>query len=722
MSRALRQLAEIKVDVISGVTPAKLKSLNELGIDSVLDLLTFYPRRYVDRSNTVRLVEAQLGTEILVIGQVIKVSSIRRTKSAKTVVDAVVTDGSSKLYCTFFNQPWRQKQLEDETWIAIFGKLTSFKGKLTMVNPIVDLIGNQTGKIVALYPSSEKSNISNLMMSNFVAEVLNRSKEFLDPLNKDDLTKFGLISRTEAFNNIHFPETAKMSQAARKRLAFDELLRLQLPLMHKKRQILSSNKGYKCEISNLDRVLQFGADIPDLQGLVGEFVRALPFKLTKSQSEVIKEILSDMSKPYPMHRLVQGDVGSGKTVIAVCCMVAAIQNGYQSALMAPTEVLAEQHYLNIIDMTEGLTVEDGTKLFSKSDIKIGLLTGKLTKKSRDVLAEQIESGDIDMVIGTHALISDNLKFKNLAAVVIDEQHRFGVQQRSQLLSKSNFPDTLTMTATPIPRSAAMTVFGDLDQSVLTDMPKGRQIIETHWVKGKNDQSVWAKVLEQIEQNNRVYVVCPLIEESEKISVASVNKVVEELTDGPLKGIEVGVLHGQIPPLKRQGIFEDFVNGTFKVLISTTVIEVGVDVKDATVMVILDADRFGIAQLHQLRGRVGRSDKKSYCYLLTKSKELNEIAKTRLEALVKTNDGFELSEVDFALRGFGTLLGTRQKGRSDLKLAKLPADEKLLDLVKKYLDKLFKLDPDLNSTDIGAFLKNEVAAFYTDEDTDYLLKS
>ncbi len=727
MSRTLSQLASIKVDALSGLTLSKTKSLNELGIESVLDLLTFYPRRYIDRSRQILLRDAKLGQDILVVGDIVKISDPRRTKSKKAVVDVLISDGSSRLFCTFFNQPWRKKQLENESQVAVFGKLTSFGGKLNMVNPVVDLIGNQTGKIIALYPSSEKSNLTNLMVSNLIAEALDRSKEFLDPLNAKYLLKNNLLTRTDALRNIHFPETIDMVKKARERLAFDELMRMQLPLLLKKRRIQNSNRGYRCEFESSEDILKSKGSLKDLKGIVGNFIRSLPFDLTESQVRVIKEILVDMSRPYPMHRLVQGDVGSGKTVVAVCCLIAATQNGYQSALMAPTEVLAEQHYLNLLNMANNLSTKsfrttESEMFFADSDLKIALLTGKLTKKNRDLVLEKIKSGDIDLVIGTHSLIYEGVIFKNLAAIVIDEQHRFGVEQRSLLLSKSNHPHTLTMTATPIPRSAAMTVFGDLDQSILSDLPKGRTDVRTFWVTDSDQAQVWKKVIDETEKGNRAYVVCPLIEESEKISVASVNQAVEELLNGPLKGIKVGVLHGQLPASEKLQIFNDFLKGVFKVLISTTVIEVGVDVKDATVMVIMDADRFGIAQLHQLRGRVGRSDKESSCYLLTKDGLLNDTAVSRLKALVDSNDGFKLSEIDFALRGFGTLMGTKQKGRSDLKLAKLPQDEKLLIRVKAFLEDILLNDPELKNSDLGVFLKNEVAVFYTDEDTDFLFKS
>ncbi len=722
MSRHLTQLAKIPVTELTGVTVNKLKSLNELGIATVLDLVTMYPRKYVDRSNQKDLIHSIVGEEFLVVGEVLKVSAPRRSKSNKTVVDLIVTDGTSKLWCTFFNQPWRTKQLENEKSLAIFGKVSAFKGKLTMVNPIVDLIGNQTGKIIALYPTTERSDLTNVMISGFIHQALQRSKEFADPLSEINLRKYDLISRTEAFNNIHFPESTEMLNKARKRLAFDELLRLQMPLLAKKMRLQNLQKGFKSVAGGLEILNVKGSNLSQLTSLVGDFLRILPFELTSSQKRVIKEVLFDMAKPYPMHRLLQGDVGSGKTVVALACLIAAIENGHQGALMAPTEVLAEQHYLNIVDMTRHLKLDDLTSLFNESNFRVALLSGKLTPKLKSELLIRIEKGEINLVVGTHALISQAVRFKSLGAIVIDEQHRFGVEQRSQLLAKSSYPDTLTMTATPIPRSAAMTVFGDLDQSILDEMPHGRQIIDTFWVTKKGESRIWKKVLEEIEHDNRVFIVCPLIEDSEKISAASVAAVAEELASGPLKGINTGILHGQIPPLERQKIFEEFRSGKFKVLISTTVVEVGVDVRDATVMVILDADRFGIAQLHQLRGRVGRSEKKSYCFLLTKGSNLSDIAKGRLNALVKSNNGFELSEIDFALRGFGTLMGTRQKGRSDLKLAKLPSDEQLLLLVKEFLNELAETDRTLEQSDLSKFLRAEVLAFHSEEDTEFLMKS
>ena len=452
---------------------------------------------------------------------------------------------------------------------------------------------------------------------------------------------------------------------------------------------------------------------------------ALPFELTGAQRRVIAEIEHDLAGPHPMHRLLQGDVGSGKTVVAVSAMLTAVQGGHQGALMAPTEVLAEQHATGVRRMLEGVTVPDPRNLFGDRPLRIELLTNRVTGgERRDVLAG-LADGTVDIAIGTHALIQEGVQFHSLGVVVIDEQHRFGVEQRAALRSKGDddaVPDVLVMTATPIPRTAAMTVYGDLDVSVLDELPPGRTPIVTHWADGPlMEQAAWATVRDEVAAGRQAYVVCPLIEESEKLEVASAQETFDRLAAGELKGLRLGLLHGRLPSSEKEAEMERFRQGRIDVLVATTVIEVGVDVPNATVMVILDADRFGIAQLHQLRGRVGRGEHASSCWLVTAGTPADSpaVGNPRVEALVASTDGFALAEVDLELRGEGTIMNTAQKGRNDLKLASLRRDRELVSLARDAAFEIVDDDPMLVDHPV---LLDELRLLFSTEDEEFLFKS
>ena len=457
--------------------------------------------------------------------------------------------------------------------------------------------------------------------------------------------------------------------------------------------------------------------------LVDRFYLALPYDLTGAQSRTIGEIEADLAAPHPMHRLLQGDVGAGKTVVAIAAMLAGVEGGHQGALMAPTEVLAEQHATSVRAMLDGVVVPADT-LFGERPLRIELLTNKITgAKRKDVLAG-IADGSVDIAIGTHALIQDKVDFSSLGVVVVDEQHRFGVEQRSALRDKTaggRMPDTLVMTATPIPRTAAMTVYGDLDVSVLDELPPGRTPIVTMWADGPLlEEGVWSNIRDEVAAGRQAYVVCPLVGESEKLKVASAEETIERLAFDELKGLRLELLHGQLPPDEKEAAMERFRSGEVDVLVATTVIEVGVDVPNATVMAILDADRFGIAQLHQLRGRVGRGEHASTCWLVTQQKEDDEgnpvVGNPRIEALVATTDGFELAEVDLDLRGEGTLMSTAQKGRSDLKLASLRRDRKLVEQARASAIAIVDSDPDLARHPLIA---DELDLIFSDRDEEFL---
>jgi ATP-dependent DNA helicase RecG len=707
----LRDLDAIGVERIKGVGEKKLASLHEVGIDSVLDLLTTYPRRWVDRTNEARITDLLPGQEALVLVSIRSVSK-RSMRNRRTMVNVRVGDGSGRLQVVFFNQPWREKQLREGMQVALFGKADVYRGGLQMTNPVVDLIGDRTGRIVPVYPQSEKAALMTWEIAGWVEDALRKSslRGIADPLPGAMLRRHGLVSRGAAFQSIHAPETIAEKEQARRRLAFDELLRVQTMLVMRKRMLERESKAIRHTV-----------DGP----LTERLYSSLPFELTGAQRRAIAEIEHDLAGPHPMHRLLQGDVGSGKTLVAVSAMLTAVQGGHQGALMAPTEVLAEQHATSVRRMLEGVTVPDPQNLFGDRPLRIELLTNRITGADRrDVLAG-LAGGAVDIAIGTHALIQEGVQFHSLGVVVVDEQHRFGVEQRAALRSKGDddaVPDVLVMTATPIPRTAAMTVYGDLDVSVLDELPPGRTPIVTHWADGPlMEQAAWATVRDEVAAGRQGYVVCPLIEESEKLEVASAQETFDRLARDELKGLRLGLLHGRLPSAEKEAVMDKFREGRLDVLVATTVIEVGVDVPNATVMVILDADRFGIAQLHQLRGRVGRGQHASTCWLVTSEVPAGapSTGNPRVEALVASTDGFELAEVDLELRGEGTIMNTAQKGRNDLKLASLRRDRELVTLAREAAFEIVDADPLLLDHPV---LLDELRLLFSAEDEEFLFKN
>ena len=709
-SLSLRELAGIDVGRLKGVGDKKRASLAGIGVDNLLDLITFYPRRWVDRSNEARIADLVPGDEALVLATVRSVAK-RPTRNRRTMVTANVGDGSGRMEVVFFNQPWRERQLREGLQIALFGRADVYRGGLQMSNPVVDLIGDRTGRIVPIYPQSEKAQINTWEIAGWVEEALRRCRErgIDDTLPDDIRRRLGLLTRFDAFANIHLPESIKDKEQARRRLAFDELLRVQLVLVLRKRAMERDQRGIQHEVDG---------------DLVHRFYDALPYALTDAQQRAIGEIEVDLAAPHPMHRLLQGDVGSGKTVVAVATMLAAVQGGHQAALMAPTEVLADQHAAGVRALLDGVSVPDPDNLFGDRPLRVELLTNRVTGSDRKEVLAGLADGTVDIVIGTHALIQEAVDFASLGSVVVDEQHRFGVEQRAALRAKTAggvVPDMLVMTATPIPRTAAMTVYGDLDVSVLDELPPGRTPIVTKWAEGPLlEAEVWADIREQIGGGRQAYVVCPLIGESEKLEVASAEETFERLAADELGGLRLGLLHGRLSSAEKQATMTAFRAGELDVLVATTVIEVGVDVANATVMAILDADRFGIAQLHQLRGRVGRGSHASTCWLVTQhSGDEIGAGNPRVEALVATTDGFELAEIDLDLRGEGTLMSTSQKGRSDLKLASLRRDRSLVELARGVAFEIVDADPGLTG---HPGLTDELDLLFSESDEQFLAKS
>tara|TARA_B100000902_G_scaffold324564_1_gene318791 strand:+ start:720 stop:2855 length:2136 start_codon:yes stop_codon:yes gene_type:complete len=674
---SLRELDAISVDRLQGVGEQRRASLEQVEVQSVFDLLTHYPRRYIDRSHEAKLVDVDPGQQVMIVGDIEKVTS-RRTRNRKSIVEASLSDETGSLKLVFFNQAWRSKQLDQGLTVALFGKVELYRNQLQMTNPLVDLVGDRTGRIVAIYPQSEKAGLTTWDIGRWCTEALRRcqSRRIVDPLPEQYVRELGLLDRMSAFEAIHQPNSTSDVLRARDRLVLDELLRVQLVLRMRKVRRLHQASGVKHKVES---------------ALLTKFLDGLPFALTAAQERTMSEISTDLSSEQPMHRLLQGDVGAGKTLVAMHALLIAVAEGHQGALMAPTEVLAEQHYINLVELARSLEVEDQSTLAGVRPLSIKLLTNGVTGSDRQRVVQGMEDGSVDLVIGTHALIQEGISFSSLSVVVVDEQHRFGVEQRSVLREQGRddgkWPHLLVMTATPIPRTAAMTVYGDLDVSTLNELPPGRSPISTSWVS-EDVQAVWGHVHSEVAKGRQAYVVCPLIEESDKLDASSAENTYLELVSGVLSDLRVGLLHGRLNAAEKQETMEAFRDGQLDVLVATTVIEVGVDVPNATTMVILSADRFGIAQLHQLRGRVGRGTHQSTCFLIA-ADQISEDAKARLSALEESNDGFALAERDLELRGEGTIFEQRQSGRNDLKLASLARDriwvERARDLAEELVD-------------------------------------
>jgi len=730
-SRRLRQLGEVSVDQLRHVGEKRVEALKSLGIESVFDLLTLYPRRYIDRTKQVDLSDLSVGDEAAVFGEVDTVSS-RRTRQGKVMVEVTVRDDDETIKVVFFNQAWRERQLTKGVQALFFGKVSDYRGQRQMTNPVVDVIVGATGeerdaakvgRIVAIYPASGKAGLTSWEMGGFIEESLRRAGPLADPLGDVERAPLALVERTAAYWGIHLPEEYAEVAPARRRLAFDEFFRLQLVLALRRARLEASAAGIRHPFAVSDFEVGVGELLATDSSLVRRFVAGHRFTLTGAQRRVLNDVARDMTGALPMHRLLQGDVGSGKTVVALCAMLAARDGGRQSVLMAPTEVLAEQHLASLRDDLAGLSVRDDTVLGGERPLSVQLLTGRARAKDRQAVLAGLQSGAVDIVVGTHALLNDDVRFRALGLIVIDEQHRFGVEQRALLRDEGRErsdegadPDLLVMTATPIPRTAAMVLFGDLDVSVLDELPAGRRPITTTWARGPLDvEAAWARVRAEVEAGRRAYVICPLVEGSERVEATNAVDERTRLALGELRGLAVGLVHGQMKGNEKEEVMNQFRAGELDVLVATVVIEVGVDVPEASVIVIEDAWRFGLAQLHQLRGRVGRSDLQSYCYLLGEAPTDEGVA--RLEALVRTNDGFELAEVDLELRGEGTLLGARQKGRSDLRLARLREDEDLLVGAQHLATSMVEQD----GAPLAAMI-DELHLFVDEDEATYLFKS
>jgi ATP-dependent DNA helicase RecG len=686
----LRDLAAIPVTDLKQVGPKLGDRLAVMGILTVLDLLTHYPRRYHDRRNLQEIAALAIGEEATVYGTVKTVAG-RRTRQGRSLVEVEIFDDTSYLRCTFFNQPWRERQLSVGTEAACFGKVEHYRGRRQMTNPVVDVIaepgipGADTGVLVPIYPASGKAEVQTWQIRKAVGEALDRSRprHVADPVPGAVLGDLGLVDRDTALEHVHRPPTHDDARAAARRLTFDEFLRMQVGLVARKRALEREHRGVGHVV-----------DGP----LVDAFHAALPFPLTRGQAAAIDEIARDLAAPGPMHRLLQGEVGSGKTVVALTALLMAVQGGHQGALMAPTEVLAEQHHLSVRALIGDLVVPDPATLMGERPVAVELLTNRTPAGERRRITEGLRAGRVDLLVGTHALIYEGVEFADLGLAVIDEQHRFGVEQRDLLRAKrgddDRTPDVLVMTATPIPRTAAMLIYGDLDRSELRELPAGRAPVVTEIVGPSplERTAVYDRVRSEVAAGRQAFVVCPLVEGSAKLEARAVTEELARLAAEDLAGLRLGLLHGQMPGPEKEAAMTAFRDGAIDVLVATTVIEVGVDVPNATVMIVEDADRFGLLQLHQLRGRIGRGGHASCCYLLADPRTGDGAA--RLQAMVASTDGFALAERDLEIRGAGEVFGERQSGWTDLKLGRLPRDEPIVVDARRVAVDLLDADPDL----------------------------
>ncbi|MBG6063072.1 ATP-dependent DNA helicase RecG [Flavobacterium sp. CG_9.1] len=674
------------IEYLKGVGPNRGELLRkELGIYKYVDLVNFFPNRYLDRTRYYKINELQNNSaEVQIIGKIINIKSVEFGRNQKRLVATFVDDTGQMELVWFQGHKWIRESLKLNEICVIFGKCTSFGSTFNMAHPEIELMSEHEKSLRSamqpVYPSTEtltNRGISNRVINKMMQQLfLETQALFTETLPDYLINELKLIPKKAALFNIHFPKSTEVLAKAKFRLIFEELFFIQLQLITKNLIRKHKIKGHPFSI--------VGNYFNDF------YQNHLPFQLTNAQKRVIKEIRTDMGSNAQMNRLLQGDVGSGKTIVAFMSMLLALDNGFQACLMAPTEILANQHFIGLSELAETL------------NINIRILTGSTKIAQRRIIHEELENGTLHILIGTHALLEDKVKFKNLGLAVIDEQHRFGVEQRSKLWKKNVIPPhVLVMTATPIPRTLAMSLYGDLDISVIDELPPGRKPIQTVHRFDSNRLKVWKFLRDEIALGRQIYIVYPLIQESEKMDFKDLMDGYESVSrDFPLPHYSISILHGKMKPAEKDAEMKRFSEGKTNIMVATTVIEVGVNVPNASVMIIESAERFGLSQLHQLRGRVGRGAEQSYCILMT-SHKLSSDSKTRMETMVQTNDGFEIAEVDLKLRGPGDLMGTQQSGVLNLQIADLVRDRDTLALARNYALKLLKEDAGMQKQEHAA---------------------
>jgi ATP-dependent DNA helicase RecG len=676
----MNKILETPIEYLKGVGPQRGDLLRkELNIHKYSDLVNLFPNRYIDRTRYYTINQlVNNNSEVQIIGKIINIKTVDQGK-AKTRLVATFMDSTGEMELVWFQgHKWIRESLKINAPYVIFGKVAQFGATFNMAHPEMELLEEHKASLRSamqpVYPSTEKlanKGVSNKVINKMMQQLfIETQAQFSETLPTYLIDELKLIPKNAALFNIHFPKSQDLLSKAQFRLKFEELFFIQLLLITKNLVRKQKIKGHPFE--------KVGFNFTDF------YQNHLPFELTNAQKRVLKEIRNDLGSNAQMNRLLQGDVGSGKTIVALMCMLLAKDNGFQSCLMAPTEILATQHFNGLTELSKEL------------NISIKLLTGSTKTSERKVIHEALENGSLDIIIGTHALLEDKVQFKNLGLAVIDEQHRFGVEQRSKLWKKNEIPPhVLVMTATPIPRTLAMSLYGDLDISVIDELPPGRKPIQTVHRYDSNRLKVWKFLKDEIAKGRQIYIVYPLIQESEKMDFKDLMDGYESISrDFPLPHYSISIVHGKMKSADKEAEMKRFIEGKTNIMVATTVIEVGVNVPNASVMVIESAERFGLSQLHQLRGRVGRGAEQSYCILMTSFK-LNNDTKTRLETMVSTNDGFEIAEVDLKLRGPGDIMGTQQSGVLNLQIADLVRDKDILLLARNYALKLLKDDPSMN---------------------------
>ena len=666
----MQSLSDISIQYVKGVGPHKKKLFQNLGVETVEDLMYFFPKRYEDRRRVMAIAQLTVGEWQTVRGKVFEKVARKSWHTKKHVVEIILDDGTGRIVCSWFNQPYQISYFQPGEWIVCYGKVDMYKSRLQMVAPEYEIIDGDEqeslglNRIVPMYPLTK--GMTQRFMRKIIKACLDKYHyQLTDELPVSLRNKYRLSNIKRSIMNLHFPEDFSQQEEALKRVSFEEFFFFQVSIILRRLSIVQK-QGVAHSITDADTL---------------RFINGFGFELTQAQKNVIREIRDDMKRNTPMLRLLQGDVGSGKTLVALFGCLVAFHNSTQSAIMVPTEILARQHF----DHIERLVRQGPLQ-----GMKVALLINQMKPTEKNVLYEQMRDGEIDLVIGTHSLITDHVQFKNLSYVVIDEQHKFGVRQRALLTEKGTNPDVLIMTATPIPRTLCISLYGDMDVSVLDELPLGRGTVKTFHYSHEQSREVYKMVKENVAQGGQAYIVYPVIEESEKTDLKAAEDMYKRFQKNEFRDFKIGLVHGQMKQLASRQMMDGFKEGKIDVLVATTVLEVGIDVPNATVMVVEHAERFGLAQLHQLRGRIGRGGHEGYCFLIADPQ--TEEGQMRIKAILSTTDGFKIAQEDLMIRGPGRFFGRHQHGLNELKVANPATQLDVLELARQEAMEILKEDP------------------------------